>query len=63
VRLIPRDTAFFEMFSDLAKHATTSATLLHDLFADALKTFPQPLVPKLDGRITVLNPPPRRTPE
>ena len=34
VRLIPRDTAFFEMFSDLAKHATTSATLLHDLFTD-----------------------------
>ena len=36
---------------------------LHDLFADVLKTFPQPLVPKLDGRITVLNPPPRRPPE
>lgn len=33
---------------------------LHDLFADVLKTFPQPLVPKLDGRITVLNPPPHR---
>ncbi|HEX7422206.1 MAG TPA: 5'-nucleotidase C-terminal domain-containing protein [Thermoanaerobaculia bacterium] len=36
---------------------------LHDLFADELKKFPQPLAPKLDGRITVLNPPPRRTPE
>ena len=34
MRLIPRDTAFFEMFSDLAKHATTAATLLHDLFTD-----------------------------
>lgn len=32
---------------------------LHDLFAGVLKTLPQPLVPKLDGRITVLNPPPR----
>lgn len=36
---------------------------LHDLFVDVLKTFPQPLTPKLDGRITVLNPPPRRSPE
>ena len=36
---------------------------LHDLFAEVLKTFPQPLTPKLDGRITVLNPPPRRPPE
>ncbi|HEY3054905.1 MAG TPA: 5'-nucleotidase C-terminal domain-containing protein, partial [Thermoanaerobaculia bacterium] len=30
---------------------------LHDVFADVLKTFPQPLVPKTDGRITVLNAP------
>ena len=36
---------------------------IHDLFADVLKTFPQPLSPNLDGRITVLNPPPRRPPE
>jgi len=28
---------------------------LRDVFADVLKTFPQPLVPKSDGRITVLN--------
>jgi 5'-nucleotidase len=28
---------------------------LHDVFADVLKTFPQPLVPKVDGRVTVLN--------
>jgi len=36
---------------------------IHGLFADVLKTFPQPLSPNLDGRITVLNPPPRRPPE
>lgn len=30
---------------------------LHDVFADVLKTLPQPLVPKTDGRITVLNAP------
>ncbi|HSP34500.1 MAG TPA: 5'-nucleotidase C-terminal domain-containing protein [Thermoanaerobaculia bacterium] len=29
---------------------------LHDVFADVLRSFPQPLVPKTDGRITVLNP-------
>ena len=34
---------------------------LHDLFSDELKKLPQPLAPKLDGRITVLNPPSRRT--
>ena len=34
MRLIPRDIAFFEMFSDLARHATTSANLLRELFAD-----------------------------
>ncbi len=28
---------------------------LHDVFADVLRAFPQPLVPKTDGRITVLN--------
>jgi 5'-nucleotidase len=33
---------------------------MHDVFAEVLKTFPQPLVPKLDGRITVLNAPPRQ---
>ena len=31
--------------------------LMHDVFAEVLKTFPQPLVPKTDGRITVLNAP------
>lgn len=36
---------------------------LHDLFATLLKDFPQPLEPKLDGRITVLNAPPHRPPE
>ncbi len=36
---------------------------LHDIFADALKTLPQPLTPKTEGRITVLNAPPRRSPE
>ncbi|MGZ5493909.1 MAG: bifunctional metallophosphatase/5'-nucleotidase [Thermoanaerobaculia bacterium] len=30
---------------------------LHDIFAEVLKTFPQPLVPKTDGRIIVLNAP------
>jgi len=30
---------------------------LHDIFVDELKTFPQPLVPKTDGRVTVLNAP------
>jgi 5'-nucleotidase len=30
---------------------------LYDVFGDILKTFPQPLVPKTDGRITVLNAP------
>jgi len=30
---------------------------LHDVLADVLRTFPQPLVPKTDGRITVLNAP------
>jgi 5'-nucleotidase len=30
---------------------------LHDVFAEVLRTFPQPLVPKVDGRITVLNAP------
>ena len=29
---------------------------LHDVFADVLRSEPQPLVPKTDGRITVLNP-------
>jgi 5'-nucleotidase len=33
---------------------------LRDIFASVLRTFPQPLTPKLDGRITVLNPPPSR---
>ncbi|HSP14339.1 MAG TPA: 5'-nucleotidase C-terminal domain-containing protein [Thermoanaerobaculia bacterium] len=28
---------------------------LHDVFADVLRTFPQPLQPKIDGRITALN--------
>ncbi len=28
---------------------------LHDVFVDVLRTFPQPLEPKVDGRITVLN--------
>lgn len=35
---------------------------MHDVFADVLKTFPQPLTPKLDGRITVLNAPPHQQP-
>ncbi len=35
---------------------------LHDLFAAELKSFPQPLTPALDGRITVLNAPPHQTP-
>ena len=33
---------------------------MHDVFAEVLKTFPQPLVPKTDGRITVLNVPPAK---
>ena len=28
---------------------------LHDVFAEMLRTLPQPLTPKLDGRLTVLN--------
>ena len=34
MRLIPRDIAFFEMFSDLARHATSAANLLRELFAN-----------------------------
>ncbi|GAC1429730.1 MAG: bifunctional metallophosphatase/5'-nucleotidase [Thermoanaerobaculia bacterium] len=33
------------------------AKALHDVFVDVLRAYPQPLVPKLDGRITVLNAP------
>jgi uncharacterized protein Yka (UPF0111/DUF47 family) len=34
VRLIPRDTAFFAMFEQLAKRLTAAASLLSQLFAD-----------------------------
>ena len=34
MRLIPRDEAFFGMFSDLAKRLTSSARLLNELFQD-----------------------------
>jgi 2',3'-cyclic-nucleotide 2'-phosphodiesterase (5'-nucleotidase family) len=34
---------------------------LHQVFADILRTFPQPLTPKLDGRVTILNQPKSRT--
>jgi uncharacterized protein len=34
VRLIPRDEAFFEKFSEIAKRMTSSAKLLRQLFAD-----------------------------
>lgn len=34
MRLIPRDIAFFEMFSDLARHASSAANLLRELFAN-----------------------------
>ncbi len=34
MRLIPRDEHFFEMFGQMARHITTSATLLRELFTE-----------------------------
>ena len=39
-----------------ARIATDSTRPIRELLIDALKAMPQPLAPKIDGRITVLNP-------
>ena len=48
LRIIPRDTTFFDLFADLAKHLVTGA----DLLADVIKAKPEErkkLVDKLSG--------------